>query len=61
MRGQKAVNLEVLETLLARFSQLLADFPEIQEVDLNPVLAAPERGDRGLDAALAALSRGSPA
>jgi acetyltransferase len=43
VRGQKAVNLEALETLLARFSQLLVDFPEIQEVDLNPVLAAPER------------------
>jgi acetyltransferase len=42
VRGQKAVNLEALETLLARFSQLLVDFPEIQEVDLNPVLASPE-------------------
>lgn len=43
VRGQKAVDLEALETLLSRFSQLLVDFPEIQEVDLNPVLAAPER------------------
>ncbi|HEY7156515.1 MAG TPA: acetate--CoA ligase family protein, partial [Gemmataceae bacterium] len=42
VRGQKAVNLEALETLLTRFSQLLVDFPEIQEVDLNPVLATPE-------------------
>ncbi len=41
--GQKAVNLEVLETLLVHFSQLIVDFPEIQEVDLNPVLATPER------------------
>jgi acetyltransferase len=43
VRGQKAVHLEALETLLARFSQLLVDFPEIQEIDLNPVLATPER------------------
>ncbi len=43
VRGQKGVNLEALETLLACFSQLLVDFPEIQEVDLNPVLATPER------------------
>jgi len=43
IRGQKGVNLEALETLLVRFSQLLVDFPDIQEVDLNPVLATPER------------------
>jgi acetyltransferase len=43
VRGQKAINLEALETLLARFSQLLVDFPEIKEVDLNPALATPER------------------
>jgi acetyltransferase len=43
VRGQKPVNLEALETLLTRFSLLLVDFPEIQEIDLNPVLATPER------------------
>ncbi|HEY7308618.1 MAG TPA: bifunctional acetate--CoA ligase family protein/GNAT family N-acetyltransferase [Gemmataceae bacterium] len=43
VRGQKPVNLEVLETLLARFSLLLVDFPDILEIDLNPVLASPER------------------
>jgi acetyltransferase len=43
VRGQQPVNLEALETLLVRFSQLLVDFPEIQEIDLNPVLATPER------------------
>jgi len=43
LRGQKPVNLEALETLLTRFSLLLVDFAEIQEIDLNPVLATPER------------------
>ena len=44
VRGQKPVDLEALETMLARFSQLLTDFVEdIQEVDMNPVLAAPGR------------------
>ena len=43
VRGQKPVNLEALETLLTRFSLLLVDFSEIQEIDLNPVLATPER------------------
>src|SRR5439155_981339 len=33
---------EALETLLVRFSRLLADCLEIQEVGLNPVLATPE-------------------
>jgi acetyltransferase len=59
VRGQKPVNLEALETLLARFSQLLVDFPEIQEVDLNPVLATPERVI-ALDARLLLCSADQP-
>ncbi len=43
VRGQAAVNLEALETLLVHFSQLLTDCPDIQEVDMNPLLAGPER------------------
>lgn len=43
VRGEKAVDLTALETLLVRFSQLLVDFPEIAEVDVNPLLATPER------------------
>src|SRR5262249_9163596 len=43
VRGQAAVNLEALETLLVHFSQLLTDFSEIQEVDMNPLLARAER------------------
>jgi acetyltransferase len=43
VRGQKAVALEELELLLTHFSQLVADFGEIQEIDVNPILASPER------------------
>jgi acetyltransferase len=43
VRGQSAVDQAALETMLVRFSQLLIDFPELQEVDLNPVLATPQR------------------
>jgi acetyltransferase len=43
VRGQKSVKLAELETLLVRFSQLLTDFPEIQDVDINPLLASVER------------------
>ncbi|MFO0929516.1 MAG: bifunctional acetate--CoA ligase family protein/GNAT family N-acetyltransferase [Gemmataceae bacterium] len=43
VRGQAGVDIGALETLLVRFSQLLCDFNEISEVDLNPVLATPQR------------------
>jgi acetyltransferase len=43
VRGEASVDLGALETLLARFSQLVCDFAEIQEIDLNPVLATPQR------------------
>jgi acetyltransferase len=49
VRGQAPVRLDVLETLLVRFSYLLCDFPEIQEIDINPLLAGPE-GVVALDA-----------
>lgn len=39
VRGQKGVNRELLAELLQRLSQLLTDLPEIQEMDLNPVMA----------------------
>jgi acetyltransferase len=40
IRGEKSVNLGELETLLTRFSQLICDFEEIAEIDLNPILAS---------------------
>jgi acetyltransferase len=42
-RGMRSVNLEELESLLVRFSQLVIDFPEIAEIDINPLLAGAER------------------
>ena len=41
-RGQRQVPLDQLETLLVRFSYLLCDFLDIQEIDINPLLAGPE-------------------
>jgi len=38
-RGQPAANLDVLEEILIRLSQLVTDFPEIRELDINPLLA----------------------
>jgi acetyltransferase len=59
VRGQQAVNPEALETLLVRFSQLVVDFPEIQEIDINPLLAGPER-IVALDARVLLSPAGSP-
>ena len=42
IRGQRPVPLDQLETLLVRFSYLLCDFLDIQEIDINPLLASPE-------------------
>ena len=40
VRGGKPVNREALQTLIVNVSQLVADFPEISEMDLNPVFAS---------------------
>src|SRR5213593_3568060 len=39
VRGAPAVNRETLAALIENVSQLIADFPEIAEMDLNPVFA----------------------
>jgi len=46
-RGQQPCNLDALADLLVRFSQLPFRYPEIAEVDLNPVFAGPERAVAG--------------
>jgi acetyltransferase len=42
VRGRKAVDMEALESLLVRFSQLVVEQPWIKEIDINPLLASPE-------------------
>ena len=43
VRGRPPADLGSLEALLVRFSQLVADFSEIQEIDINPLLAGSDR------------------
>src|SRR4051812_37819496 len=40
VRGAKPVNREALQNTIVRVSQLVTDFPEISELDLNPVFAS---------------------
>jgi len=43
VRGRKPVDLEALEQLLVAFSRLVTENPWISEIDINPLIASPER------------------
>ncbi len=43
VRGRKPIDLAALAGLLVRFSQLVVEQPWISEIDINPLLASPER------------------
>ncbi|HHP7238252.1 bifunctional acetate--CoA ligase family protein/GNAT family N-acetyltransferase [Longibacter sp.] len=46
VRGRDPVDMDALEKLMVRFSQLVAEQPRIKEIDVNPLLAQP--ADDGL-------------
>jgi acetyltransferase len=43
VRGRSAVDLKALAALLVKFSELVVDQPRIREIDINPLIAAPEQ------------------
>ncbi|MEM8612846.1 MAG: bifunctional acetate--CoA ligase family protein/GNAT family N-acetyltransferase [Cyanobacteria bacterium P01_H01_bin.105] len=43
VRGQPSIDLAALEQLLVRFSQLVVAYPEIKEIEINPLLASAEQ------------------
>jgi acetyltransferase len=43
VRGQKAVDVDAIVSVLRRISQLAEDFPEIAELDVNPLLSFADR------------------
>jgi acetyltransferase len=43
VRGRKAVDLVALEQMMVRFSRLVVEQPWVKEIDINPMLASPER------------------
>ncbi|NTV32407.1 MAG: acetate--CoA ligase family protein [Deltaproteobacteria bacterium] len=42
IRGEKPCDIETVVDLLVRLSHMLIDLPQIQEIDINPVLVFPE-------------------
>lgn len=42
-RGRPPANIRLLEEALVRFSQLIVDYPQIREADVNPLLADEDR------------------
>ena len=40
VRGQRSVDISAIATSLQRISQLVTDFPQIQEMDINPFIVA---------------------
>ena len=48
VRGQKGVDRAALADIICKVSKLVNDFPEIQEVDLNPIFAT-EKGAHAVD------------
>jgi acetyltransferase len=42
VRGRAGIDLAALETLLVRFSALVAEQRRIKEIDINPLLASPD-------------------
>jgi acetyltransferase len=50
IRGESRSDLESISEALLRFSQLVMDFPEIVELDINPLTVfAKGRGLTGID------------
>jgi acetate---CoA ligase (ADP-forming) len=47
-RGRPAVDLDALAAAIVRFARLAADVPDLQELEINPLLASPA-GVRALD------------
>ncbi len=53
IRGEKGMDIDALAEILIRLSQLATDFPEIDEMDLNPIFAFEQgKGARVVDARL---------
>ncbi|MEI7834276.1 MAG: acetate--CoA ligase family protein, partial [bacterium] len=54
VRGEQSVDLEACAEAIQRLAQLVTDFPEINEMDINPLTVLPgTRGAIALDSRIA--------
>jgi acetyl coenzyme A synthetase (ADP forming)-like protein len=60
VRGQKGVDRAALADILCKVSRLVDDFPEIREVDLNPIFAT-EKGACAVDVRMVLGDKPQPA
>ncbi|MBK5290509.1 MAG: bifunctional acetate--CoA ligase family protein/GNAT family N-acetyltransferase [Acidobacteriia bacterium] len=58
VRGRKPVDIDALEQLLVRFSELVSEQRAIREIDINPLLASPD-GLLALDARVVLYEAGA--
>jgi acetyltransferase len=42
VRGEEGVDIDTISDGLQRLSQLVTEFPQIQEMDINPFVVGPE-------------------
>ena len=42
VRGQKGVDIDAIAEGLQRLSQLVTEFPQIKEMDINPYMVGPQ-------------------
>jgi len=59
VRGRQPVDMDALEKLMVRFSQLIAEQHFVKELDINPLIASPE-GILALDARVVLYDKNTP-
>jgi succinyl-CoA synthetase beta subunit len=58
-RGHAGYDIDAIVEILGNISQLMLDNPEIQELDINPLLVLPKgHGARALDARVLLTTQG---
>ena len=61
MRGEKSVDMQLVAECIQRISQLSMDFPQIEEMDINPLKISAEGASAvAVDARIRILQNPSP-